>query len=292
MTDLSRLPTVTRFAPSPTGLLHLGHAFAALVAYRIAADASGLFHLRMEDIDTGRCRPEYEAAAKDDLEWLGLSWPEPVMRQSERFDAYREALDTLQTLGAVYPCFCTRKDIQAEIERAVAAPHILTDGPDGPLYPGTCRRLADADSKRRIAEGENFALRLRMDEAIAAAGPLTWTDSQGRTVTATPEIFGDVVVARKDVPTSYHLAVVVDDDALGVTLVTRGDDLRPSTHVHTLLQALLGLKRPIYHHHRLILGPDGKKFSKRDRSVTLRQLRESGVSRDDVIARTGFTPAE
>lgn len=291
MTVSSRPPIVTRFAPSPTGLLHLGHAYAALVAFQFATETQGTFHLRIEDIDVGRCRPEFEAAIKEDLAWLGLTWQNPVVRQSERFEAYRQALDVLETQGVIYPCFCTRREIQAEIERAASAPHVRTDGPDGPLYPGTCRSLTDAERSRRISDGDSFALRLKMDEAMAITGPLTWTDHDSGTVNATPHIFGDVVVARKDVPTSYHLAVVVDDNAQGVTLVTRGNDLRPSTHVHTLLQALLDLDRPAYHHHRLILGPDGRKFSKRDQSVTLQHLRADGVSRTEVMRRAGFTPA-
>ncbi|MGE0748301.1 MAG: tRNA glutamyl-Q(34) synthetase GluQRS, partial [Rhodospirillales bacterium] len=227
--------TVTRFAPSPTGHLHLGHAYAAWFAQTHAT--AGRFLLRIEDIDRDRCRPEYEAAIFDDLAWLGLDWAPPAMRQSARFDAYRAALDRLQAQGLLYPCFCTRRDIEA----AATAPHLVQAGPDGPLYPGTCRRLPAGDRADRMARGDAFALRLDMAAATRLAGPLAWTDRGRGAQAAQPAQFGDVVLARKDTPASYHLAVVVDDAAQGIDLVTRGEDLFAATHVHRLLQALLGL---------------------------------------------------
>ncbi len=282
-------PVVTRFAPSPTGFLHLGHAYAALVAWRAAQEAGGRFLLRMEDIDRTRCRPEYEEAIREDLAWLGIEWEEPVRRQSEHMADYRAALDRLEALGVLYPCFCTRADIRREIERSSAAPH----GPDGPIYPGTCRGLSPEARARRRAEGVPHAMRLDMTRAVelAATGggrPLTWRDLDRGTVVAEPERFGDVVLARKDVGTSYHLSVTVDDDLQGVTLVTRGADLFEATHVHRLLQALLGLDVPAYRHHRLLTGRDGRRFAKRDRGATLRELRRSGLSAAEVRALAGF----
>jgi glutamyl-Q tRNA(Asp) synthetase len=272
--------TVTRFAPSPTGYLHLGHAYSALFAVEAARAAGGRFLLRIEDIDAGRCRPEFEAAIAEDLAWLGLDWQRPVRRQSEHMADYQAALDRLQTAGLLYPCFCTRKQIQAEIAVAGGAPH----GPDGPRYPGTCRRLTRAARERRVVAGEAFAIRLDVAAALRVAGDLTWHDRDAGTVAADPAPFGDVVLARKDTPTSYHLAVTVDDALQGVTLVTRGTDLFASTHVHRLLQALLDLPVPDYHHHGLLLDAAGKRFAKRDRAVTLRALREAGHAPDDVRA--------
>jgi glutamyl-Q tRNA(Asp) synthetase len=265
---------VTRFAPSPTGALHLGHAFAALFAADRAAEAGGRFLLRFEDIDRERCRPEFEQGIVEDLRWLGLSWPEPVRRQSEHFEDYRVALARLAADGLLYPCFCTRRDIQDEIARAGAAPH----GPDGPLYPGICRTLSRAESLARQEDGVPHALRLDGRAAMARAGALSFHDRGQGWVEAQPALFGDVVLARKDVPASYHLAVTLDDHAQGVTLVTRGDDLFAATHLHRLLQALLGLNVPDYHHHRLVTDPSGRKFSKRDRDVTLKSLRGQGTS--------------
>lgn len=263
----------TRFAPSPSGPLHRGHAFAALFAAR-AGGPGGRFLVRFEDIDTARCRPEFETAILDDLAWLGLAPAAPPWRQSERFAAYEAALDTLCGQGLLYPCFCTRKDIAAEIARAANAPH----GPDGPLYPGTCRHLTDAERRGRIESGASFAWRLDMARARAAAGPLAWEDARLGPMAASPHIHGDVVLARKDVPASYHLSVVVDDAAQGVTLVTRGEDLLPATDLHALLQALLGLPRPRYRHHRLILDANGKRLAKRDQAESLAHLRATGVS--------------
>jgi len=249
---------VTRFAPSPTGYLHLGHAYAALFAAR----AGTRFLLRIEDIDRGRCRAEFEAAIFEDLAWLGLAWETPVLRQSGRGDAYARALAKLDAQGLLYACTCTRKDIQA----AGGAPH----GDEGPVYPGTCRGLG------RVRAG-SFALRLDAAKAAARVGALTFED-HGAVFAVDPLLLGDVVLARKEMPAAYHLAVVVDDADQGVTLVTRGADLLPSTHVQRLLQALLDLPQPAYAHHKLILDAEGRKFSKRDASATLRDLRARGVT--------------
>jgi glutamyl-Q tRNA(Asp) synthetase len=273
---------VTRFAPSPTGLLHLGHAFAAITA----REAGERFLLRIEDLDTLRCREEFVDAILEDLAWLGLTW-EPVMRQSERTSAYRAALEKLDNAGLVYPCFCTRKEIVAEIAQAVGAP----SGPDGPAYPGTCRHLLPQQRSERVAKGLPHALRLDATKAAAMVGPLEFQEQglgprgeHGR-IAVQPLLFGDIVLARKDVPAAYHLAVVVDDAHQGVTLVTRGNDLFAASHVQRLLQALLGLSAPSYAHHRLILDAAGRKFSKRDQSLTLRTLRESGETPDGIRAR-------
>ena len=279
------MTTVTRFAPSPTGRLHLGHAYSALVANHAAREAGGRFLLRMEDIDYGRCRAEFDTAIIDDLAWLGLDWEQPVRRQSEHMDDYRQALDRLQTMGMLYPCFCTRREIQAEIADAGQAPH----GPDGPLYPGTCRSLDAASRDREMEAGKPFVLRLDTVQATEAAGRLTWVDRDQGTVDAEPEVFGDVVLARKDTPTSYHLAVTLDDHLQGVTKVTRGEDLFAATHVHRLLQALLELDVPDYHHHRLLTDGAGKRFAKRDKAATIIDLRQAGKSPAEVRVLAGWT---
>jgi len=280
---------VTRFAPSPTGLLHLGHAHAALFAFRASRAAGGRFLLRIEDIDRGRCRPAFEAAILEDLAWLGLTWETPVRRQAEHLDAHRTALDRLTAMGVLYPCFCTRSEIQAEIAASPSAPH----GPDGPLYPGTCRHLDVATRTARLAEGRPHALRLDMTAALAQVravghGALTWHDQAQGPQQAAPQRFGDVVLARKDVPTSYHLAVTLDDAAQGVTLVTRGADLLEATHLHRLLQALLGLPTPEWHHHGLLTDARGRRLAKRDNARSLRALREAGVSAAEARAMAGF----
>lgn len=282
---------VTRFAPSPTGFLHLGHAYAALTAFETARAGGGRFLLRIEDIDRTRCRPEFERAIFEDLAWLGLAWEEPVRRQSDHFDDYAKALAALSERGVLYPCFCTRKDIADEIARADAAPH----GPEGPLYPGTCRAF-DADTRaRRIAEGAPYALRLDVAKAMSAIGRDLTFEERGRGPSdetglqrVLPCLLGDVVLARKELPASYHLAVVVDDALQGVTLVTRGNDLFAATHIQCLLQALLDLPQPRYAHHRLILDSLGKKFSKRDSSVTLAALRAAGHAPRDIRALIGL----
>jgi len=282
---------VTRFAPSPTGNLHLGHAFAALTAHQhTKSSQGGRFLLRIEDIDGSRCRPEFEQAIYEDLGWLGLPWELPVLRQSDRFCAYRWALENLDSQGLLYPCFCTRSDVLAEIRRAAEAPH----GPDGPLYPGTCRNLSRDERQARVNSGAVYALRLDTAKAAARTGALSFEemgngpDDERGTIAADALLFGDVVLARKDTPTSYHLAVVVDDAFQGVTLVTRGNDLFTATHVQRLLQALLGLPVPRYAHHRLILDERGQKFSKRNSAVTLRHLREQAVTPEQIRLRTGM----
>ncbi|HTW68901.1 MAG TPA: tRNA glutamyl-Q(34) synthetase GluQRS [Acetobacteraceae bacterium] len=277
---------VTRFAPSPTGHLHLGHAFSALMAWRRAREAGGRFLLRIEDIDPGRCRPDFTAAIQEDLAWLGLDWDGPVRVQSEHLADYQAVLGALLARGLLYPCFCTRADIQGEMAASASAPHT----PDGsPRYSGTCRRLSAARRAERIAAGERFALRLDMAAALAAAaasspGPL-WFEEEGEgRIACDPAPFGDVVLARKDAPASYHLCVTHDDAVQGVTLVTRGADLKPTTHLHRLLQALMGWPTPRYAHHRLLADASGQRLAKRDKAATLRDLRASGASAAHVRA--------
>ena len=279
-------PIVTRFAPSPTGYLHLGHAYSALfTAEQAKQDNGGRFLLRIEDIDTPRIKPEFDAAIHEDLAWLGLNWETPVRRQSEHFDDYRAGLDKLDAQGLLYLCFCSRREIRAEIEKSAAAPHAPPSGPilspptmspEGPLYPGTCRRLSDDERKSREAEGKPFALRLDSAKATEMTGPLIWSDAEKGDVEATMDRLGDVVLARKDTPASYHLAVTIDAHLQGVTLVTRGEDLFEATHVHRLLQALLGLDTPEYAHHSLLRDASGRRFAKRDRALTLHELRAAG----------------
>jgi glutamyl-Q tRNA(Asp) synthetase len=274
----------TRFAPSPTGALHLGHAHAALFAWQLARSSQGRFLLRLEDIDVTRCRTEFADAILADLAWLGLDWDGDVRRQSACFADYRAALEKLQAMALIYPCFCTRAAIQAEIARAGNAPH----GPEGPVYPGICRDLSAGERAERIAAGQAFALRLDIGRALALTDPLTWHDEPQGSVRADPASHGDVVLARKEIPTSYHLAVTVDDAIQGVDLVTRGEDLFTATHVHRLLQALLGLPVPRYHHHPLLTDGNGRRFAKRDRALTLAALREAGRSPREVRAMAGF----
>ncbi len=276
--------TVARFAPSPTGYLHLGHVRSALAGWQAARRAGGRFLLRLEDIDNGRCRAEYAAAILEDLAWLGLDWDGEVRRQSEHFDDYRRALDRLAALRVLYPCFCTRRDIAAEIARAGGAPQ----GEAGPPYPGTCRRLDPAERAMRQNAGRDYALRLDAARALALTGPLGWVEEGGAAphrVEADPTALGDVVLARKEMPASYHLAVTVDDAIQGVTLVTRGDDLAPSTHIHRLLQALLGLPTPRYRHHPLLTDATGRRLAKRDRAQTIREMRAAGMSPAEIVSR-------
>jgi len=269
---------VSRFAPSPTGYLHLGHAYSALLSYEQAKDSGGEFLLRIEDIDQGRSRKEFEQQIFDDLEWLGLSWAMPVRRQSEHFEDYKAALNTLSSMGLVYPCFCTRKDIQVEVQAAGGAPH----GPDGLIYPGTCRNLSDDDCSAMIDEGKPHSYRLNMKKSLGLTDTLKWQDAIAGNMTAEPEKFGDIVIARKDTPTSYHLAVTVDDHIQGVTLVTRGRDLFEATDIHCLLQQLLNLNAPIYHHHPLVCDNDGDRLAKRNDSLSIKALREEGASPADI----------
>jgi glutamyl-Q tRNA(Asp) synthetase len=274
---------VCRFAPSPNGYLHLGHALSALMNFDLARAEGGRFLLRIEDIDRARCRGEFETAIYQDLAWLGLAWESPVQRQSEHLDAYQAALTRLQDDGLVYPSFESRAEIAAQV---AAAPGTWPRDPDGaPLYPGTARLLSRSERDARIAAGEPYALRLDMAAAIARAGAaLTWNETgsgperETGTVAAAPERWGDVVLGRKGMPGSYHLSVVIDDARQSITHVVRGQDLFWSTSVHRLLQALLGLSAPIYHHHRLVLGPDGRKLSKSTKATALRALRQAGVT--------------
>jgi glutamyl-Q tRNA(Asp) synthetase len=271
---------VTRFAPSPTGWLHLGHVYAAREAWRAAMEAGGRFLVRLEDIDGTRVRPEFEAGIFEDLAWLGMRWEEPVRKQSEHWEDYRAALAKLEEMGLLYPCFCTRKAIQEEVARMGQAPH----GPDGVLYPGTCRGLSEDERAARRQSSEGYALRLDVAKAAALVGrELKWRDRGRGEFVAKPEVFGDVVLARKETPTSYHLAVVVDDALQGVTLVTRGEDLFEATHVHRLLQALLGLRVPEWRHHRLITDENGKRLAKRDEARSVRSLRLDGWTPEAVL---------
>ncbi|MBS0537986.1 MAG: tRNA glutamyl-Q(34) synthetase GluQRS, partial [Proteobacteria bacterium] len=256
------MSTVTRFAPSPTGELHLGSAYSARIAWSRARAMGGTFLLRIEDIDIRRCKREFETEIMVDLTWLGFTWDGAVRRQSDHFADYGRVLDTLDARGLIYPCFCTRADIAA----SATAPH----GPDGPLYPGTCRHLTMQERRDKLAAGIEHCLRLDAAKAAAEAGPYAFTDAGRGRIDGQPLLFGDVVIARKDTPTSYHLSVTHDDHLQNVTLVTRGEDLLPSTHVHVLLQKLLGYETPLYAHHRLLTAPDGKRLAKRDRSLTIR----------------------
>jgi glutamyl-Q tRNA(Asp) synthetase len=272
------MPGVTRFAPSPTGWLHLGHAYAAWFAQE-AAGAGGRFLLRIEDLDPGRVRPEYEAAIHEDLAWLGLAWERPVLRQSEHLAFYRAALDRLIGQGLCYPCFCSRSAIQVELQRLAQAPH----GPDGPLYPGTCRRHSTAERQERIAAGEPHAWRLDVALAARQSGPLAWTDLEAGSFAAEPGRFGDVLLSRKEIDAvAYHLSVVLDDARQGITLVTRGLDLLPASHLQRLLQALLDLPVPRWHHHRLVRDETGRRLAKRSDALALRTLRERGLSPEAV----------
>jgi glutamyl-Q tRNA(Asp) synthetase len=278
-------PTVTRFAPSPTGYLHLGHIRSALEGWRAARRDGGRFLLRLEDIDRTRCRDEYAEAILEDLAWLGFDWDGPVRTQSEHFDDYRRALGRLDELEMVYPCFCTRREIQAEIARAGGAPH----GDAGPIYPGTCRRLRTEAVAQKLRSGIDFALRLDLARALALTGPLDWIEEECRQ-RAEPTVLGDVVLGRKEIPASYHLAVTVDDAIQGVTLVTRGEDLASATHIHRVLQALLGLPTPGYRHHPLVADSAGRRLSKRAGAPTIRTMRERGITPSEVIAMAETAP--
>ena len=279
----------TRFAPSPNGWLHLGHAYSALMGAKLAAEAGGQFILRLEDIDVGRARAHFVEGIYQDLEWLGLSWPQPVMVQSERFEIYQAALDELRDRELVYPCWATRRDIHAEIEKRTDGGTRWPRDPDGaPLYPGLYRNIPEAERRRKMWEGGSYAWRLDMQKALAlVSDPLRITE----TGSGTPETielhaaaYGDVVLARKDVPTSYHLAVVVDDAAQAVTHVTRGQDLAAATAVHVLLQKLLDVPTPVYHHHKLVRDTKGRRLSKQAGDSGFRELRQQGMSRDQVLA--------
>ena len=277
-------PPVFRFAPSPNGYLHLGHAYSALLNFDLARQSGGRFLLRIEDIDAARCRPEYEAAIYEDLAWLGIAWETPVRRQSEHFAAYREAIEKLSALGLIYPAFESRAEIARLVQvREAVAP--WPRDPDGaPLYPGTAQSLVPAERERLIASGAPFALRLDMRAALARVGRLAWTErgagpnGESGDVEARPEAWGDVILARKETPTSYHLSVVIDDALQGVTEVVRGEDLFWSTSVHRLLQQLLGLPAPVYRHHRLVRDAAGQKLAKSTGATGLRELRAAGAT--------------
>ncbi|MFD1254710.1 Glutamate--tRNA ligase [Devosia equisanguinis] len=275
-----------RFAPSPNGYLHLGHALSALVTWDAAEKLGGSALLRIEDIDIGRCKPDFAEAILEDLAWLGLDWPEPVLCQSDRFEPYADAANHLRRADLLYPCFCSRAEI---------AEQATDTDPDGaPLYPGTCRHLSNAERIERLERGDPVQFRLDTETALARTGMLTYSVI-GPTILDRPQIryarpqrWGDVVLQRKDVPTSYHLSVVVDDAAQGITHVTRGKDLEAATDIHVLLQMLLGLPSPYYHFHRLIKGADGEKLAKSRGSPSLRDLRADGWTAEDVRRAVGF----
>lgn len=290
--DRSVLQPVFRFAPSPNGYLHIGHAYSALRNFEMARAHDGRFLLRIEDIDTDRCRPDYEQAIYEDLTWLGISWEKPVLRQSEHFSDYARAMERLQDQGLLYPCFCTRLDIS----RVVSGVRDWPRDPDGaPIYPGTCRHLSQEERNRRLASGQHAALRIDMSQAIFEAGMLLgWCEygegEEPRDVRAEPMLWGDTVLARKDIPTSYHVSVVIDDARQGITDVVRGQDLFNATSLHRLLQALLDLPAPRYHHHDLLRDAAGQKLSKSTRAKSIRTLRAEGVKPEDVRRRLGFDP--
>jgi glutamyl-Q tRNA(Asp) synthetase len=261
---------ISRFAPSPTGHLHLGHAYSAWLAF-CRAD---ILHLRLEDIDTSRCRREFSAAIEEDLHWLGIAWQGDVRVQSQHFPEYAATLAQLQTRGLLYPCFCSR----AEIARATAAPH-----GEEQIYPGTCSNLSESERSDKIASGAPYALRLHATAAAAEVGAQKFFEEGTGWLWAEPARLGDVVLARKDTPASYHLCVVHDDALQNVSHIIRGEDLRQATHIHVLLQALLGLPTPVYAHHKLLLGPDGERLAKRRNSQTLRELRAAGTTAASIL---------
>lgn len=273
---------VTRFAPSPNGFLHVGHAFSALTAFRRAEEEGGRFLLRLEDIDHTRCKPEYEEAIFEDLAWLGIKWEEPVLRQSERFPVYAAALERLTGLGLTYPCFCSRKDIAAEIDDIANAPH----GTMGPIYPGTCCNLSHAEQEERMAAGDAHSIRFNV-EAVGS-GNLSFQEETKGTVTARPEILGDVILKGRDYPVAYHLAVVIDDAAQEITHVIRGRDLFEATHIHRLLQDVLELPTPVYHHHNLVTDQAGNRIAKRDGGHFIRTFRGYGMTPAEIPALANF----
>jgi glutamyl-Q tRNA(Asp) synthetase len=285
---------VFRFAPSPNGYLHLGHALSALVNAEMARAFGGRLLLRIEDIDTARCRSEYETAIHEDLAWLGIGWEEPARRQSEHFEAYRAALARLEAQGLVYPSFESRAEITRLVAEREARGHWPRDPDGAPLYPGGAKKLSADDRAARIAAGEPYALRLDMHAAVARTGPLTWVETgadheeEHETLMAHPEAWGDVVLGRKETPTSYHLSVVVDDALQGVSHVVRGEDLQAATSVHRVLQELLGLHAPHYHHHRLVLDETGRKLSKSTQATALRELRAQGMTPGDIRRAVGM----
>jgi glutamyl-Q tRNA(Asp) synthetase len=275
-------PLITRFAPSPTGHLHLGHAYAAWQAWRRARDSGGRFLLRIEDIDPDRCRPEYTDAILEDLRWLGLQWDGEVLVQSRRLHLYQACLEDLAARGLLYPCFCSRAEIRRELAASASAPH----APGGaPLYPGTCRRLSADERATRLASGAPHAWRLDVTRALEGAPALHFTEEGAGEIRARPDLFGDIILARRDAAASYHLCVTHDDAAQGVTLVTRGEDLREATHVHRLLQHLMDWPAPLYAHHALARDATGRRLAKRDGAKTLRAMRAAGTWPADITAR-------
>jgi glutamyl-Q tRNA(Asp) synthetase len=271
---------LTRFAPSPTGRLHLGHVLAARVAHSLARESGGTFLLRHEDIDGPRVREEFYHGIEEDLKWLGLEWDGEPLRQTQRIPAYDAALDVLRERDLVYPCFCTRREIQEEWARIGAAPQ----GPEAPAYPGICRNLTEEVRRRKIQSGAAYAWRLDSEKAAALTGPLTFRDLRFGETRVNPRLLGDVVLARKDIGTAYHLAVVVDDAFQEITHVTRGEDLLGSTHVHRILQTLFGYPEPLYLHHELVLDENGNRLAKRNDSLSIATLRERGMTPDQVMA--------
>jgi glutamyl-Q tRNA(Asp) synthetase len=289
------MPPVFRFAPSPNGYLHLGHAYSALLNFDLAQRSGGRFLLRIEDIDPARCRSEFETAIYEDLAWLGISWEQPARRQSDHLADYRAVLDRLAGLGLVYPSFESRAEIARLVAQREASGSWPRDPDGAPLYPGTAKDLSTDERARLMGEGAPFAQRLDMAAAVARAGHLAWTErgegpggETGRIV-ANPLAWGDVILARKETPTSYHLSVVVDDALQGVSEVVRGQDLFPATSVHVLLQHLLGLPQPAYRHHRLIVDDTGCKLSKSSHATGLRELRAAGVKPAEIRRRVGLS---
>ncbi len=287
---------VFRFAPSPNGRLHLGHAYSALLNYEMARESGGALLLRIEDIDTERCTRQFENAIYDDLEWLGIEWETPVRRQSEHFDDYSAALDALIDARLVYPAFMSRGAIRDHIASSPGGDRAWPRDPDGsPLYPDTDRQLDEEEARQRIGLGEPYAWRLDMKAALKRiGGPAGWSETgsgpEGQTgsVTLDPSVWGDVIIARKDVPTSYNLSVVVDDALQGITHVVRGRDLFHATAVHRLLQEILGLAVPQYHHHDLIMGSDGRKMAKSGTGTSIASLRDAGFTPSDIRRTVGL----
>jgi glutamyl-Q tRNA(Asp) synthetase len=287
-------PPVFRFAPSPNGYLHLGHAYSALLNFDLARRTGGRLLLRIEDIDTIRCRPEFETAIDEDLGWLGLAWETPVRRQSRHFADYHQAVEKLAAQGLVYPSFESRAEIAALVAQREATARWPRDPDGAPLYPGVARLLSPVECARRLETGAPYALRLDMAAACARAGDLGWIehgegpDGETGAVAARPQAWGDLILARKETPTSYHLSVVIDDALQGVTEVVRGQDLFWSTSVHRLLQRLLGLPQPAYRHHRLIRDGAGRKLSKSGEATGLRELRAGGATAADIRRLVGL----
>lgn len=279
-------PTITRFAPSPTGFLHLGHAYSAFFSEKEARANNGIFLIRIEDIDKDRCSPKFENEILHDLAWLQLNWNDPIRRQSNHMDDYINALNKLKRLNLIYPCTLTRK----ELSEALSAPHFNLSEFDKQKAPvETYQYISNSETERRLKSNTPHALRLHMKSALKLAGNMTWYDKEAGVQKAEPEIFGDVVLARKDIPTSYHLSVTVDDAIQGITTITRGEDLFKVTHIHRLLQELLGLPTPNYHHHKIITDANGNRLAKRNKANTINALRELGTTPEEIRDSLGFT---